>query len=193
GAARRGHRGGGPVPARQHRRADQDFRVHRAGGPAAPAPVAGGGPGGPPPAPGRAAPHRRGPGGQPGAAPPTHRWAEREPAAAARLAVVRATVAELAERYTMPTENLIPPDAVRRISWEPPDPPDPVAIEAALSGFGARRWQVELTAGPIAAAIAGVAAPQPGAEPPGPGLAAQHEHRARAARGPRLSRADTQP
>jgi ribonuclease D len=78
-------------------------------------------------------------------------------------------VAQLAEQYTMPTENLIPPDAVRRISWEPPDPPDPVAIGAALSGFGARRWQVELTAGPIAAAIAGVAAPQPDAEQPDPG------------------------
>jgi ribonuclease D len=100
--------------------------------------------------------------------PPTHRWAERDPAAAARLAAVRATVSQLAERYTMPTENLIPPDAVRRISWEPPDPPDPEATAAALRSFGARRWQVELTAGPISAAVAGIAAPQPGAEQPGP-------------------------
>jgi ribonuclease D len=93
--------------------------------------------------------------------PPTHRWAERDPAAAARLAAVRATIAELAERHTMPTENLLPPDAVRRISWEPPDPPDPLAVEAALSGFGARRWQVELTARPISAAIEGAGRPQP--------------------------------
>ena len=93
--------------------------------------------------------------------PPTHRWAERDPAAAARLAAVRATIAELAERYTMPTENLLPPDAVRRISWEPPDPADPLAIEAALSSFGARRWQVELTSGPIADAVAGVASAKP--------------------------------
>ena len=87
--------------------------------------------------------------------PPTHRWAERDPAAAARLSAVRATVTELASEHTMPTENLLPPDSVRRISWEPPDPPDPLAVEAALSGFGARRWQVELTAGPISAAIEG--------------------------------------
>ena len=93
--------------------------------------------------------------------PPTHRWAERDPAAAARLAAVRATLAELAERHTMPTENLLPPDAVRRISWEPPDPPDPLAVEAALSGFGARRWQVELTAGPISAAIEAVGSSPP--------------------------------
>ena len=99
--------------------------------------------------------------------PPVHRWAERDPAAAARLAAVRATITELAERHTMPTENLLPPDAVRRISWEPPDPPDPLAVEAALSGFGARRWQVELTAGPISAAIEGAVSPQPGTGQPG--------------------------
>jgi ribonuclease D len=105
--------------------------------------------------------------------PPVHRWAERDPAAAARLAAVRAAITELAERHTMPTENLLPPDAVRRISWEPPDPPDPLPIEAALSGYGARRWQVELTAGPIAAAIATVAsqtgASQTGASQTGAG------------------------
>ena len=43
-----------------------------------------------------------------GGPPPTHRWAERDPAAAARLAAVRAAIAELAERHTMPTENLLP-------------------------------------------------------------------------------------
>ncbi len=85
--------------------------------------------------------------------PPTHRWAERDPAAAARLVAVRATVADLAAEYTMPAENVLPPDAVRRISWEPPDPPDPLAVEAALAGYGARPWQRGLTAAPIAAAI----------------------------------------
>ena len=41
----------------------------------------------------------------------------------------------------MPAENLISPDAVRRLSWEPPDPPDEAAIAAALAGYGARPWQ----------------------------------------------------
>ena len=85
--------------------------------------------------------------------PPTHRWAERDPAAAARLVAVRATMADLAAEHNMPAENMLPPDAVRRISWEPPDPPDPLAVEAALAGYGARPWQRQLAAGPIAAAI----------------------------------------
>jgi ribonuclease D len=89
--------------------------------------------------------------------PPTHRWAERDPAAAARLAAVRRTVAELAQAHTMPGENLLPPDAVRRISWEPPDPPEAGAVAAALAAYGARPWQVELAAGPIADTFAGLA------------------------------------
>ena len=99
--------------------------------------------------------------------PPTHRWAERDPAAAARLVAIRATVADQAAAHTMPAENLLPPDAVRRISWEPPDPPDPLAVEAALARYGARPWQRELTAGPIAAAIEDPVAHSPDVHGPG--------------------------
>ena len=52
--------------------------------------------------------------------PPTNRWAERDPVAARRLARVRAAVTLLAERYGMPAENLLLPDAVRRVAWIPP-------------------------------------------------------------------------
>jgi ribonuclease D len=89
--------------------------------------------------------------------PPTHRWAERDPAAAARLAAVRAAVSELAEEHTMPAENLLPPDAVRRVCWEPPDPADPGAVATALASYGARPWQVELAAAPIAEAFTDLA------------------------------------
>ncbi|HMH94562.1 MAG TPA: hypothetical protein VK586_26190, partial [Streptosporangiaceae bacterium] len=53
----------------------------------------------------------------------------------------------------LPTENLLPPDAVRRLSWLPPAEPDPSAVSADLMGYGARRWQVELTAVPISKAL----------------------------------------
>jgi ribonuclease D len=50
-------------------------------------------------------------------------------------------------------ENLLAPDAVRRLAWEPPQPCDEPAVAQVLTGYGARPWQVELTAGPIAEAL----------------------------------------
>ncbi len=88
--------------------------------------------------------------------PPAHRWPERDPAAARRLAAVRAVVTALAESLSVPTENLLHPDAVRRVAWKPPEPQTPEAIAAQLAGYGARPWQVELTAEPVAAALSGL-------------------------------------
>ena len=85
--------------------------------------------------------------------PPAHRWAERDPAAAARLAAARAAVTEIAEANRLPVENLLAPDAVRRISWDPPQPLDPGTVTLALAGYGARPWQVALTAEPLALAL----------------------------------------
>jgi ribonuclease D len=85
--------------------------------------------------------------------PPAHRWADRDPEAARRLIAVRAAVAALADANGLPTENLLPPDAVRRLSWLPPADLDPSAVSADLMGYGARRWQVELTAVPISKAL----------------------------------------
>jgi len=89
--------------------------------------------------------------------PPTHRWQERDPAAARRLAAVRTVVAALADEHTLPAENLLPPDVVRRLAWQPPDPPDPDAVAAGLAAHGARAWQVGLTALPISKALARLA------------------------------------
>ena len=86
--------------------------------------------------------------------PPTHRWAERDPAAARRLAAVRAAVAALADEHHLPTENLLHPDAVRRLSWTPPATLSTGAIGGELSRYGARPWQVELTAAAITGALA---------------------------------------
>jgi ribonuclease D len=85
--------------------------------------------------------------------PPAHRWQERDPVAATRLTAVRAAVAALADEHGLPTENLLPPDAVRRLAWQPPDPVSPAAIGADLARYGARPWQAEITAGPISGAL----------------------------------------
>ncbi|KOV77024.1 3'-5' exonuclease [Streptomyces sp. NRRL WC-3723] len=83
--------------------------------------------------------------GQPVTGPPPPRaWADKDPAAAARLSAARAGVTALAERLAMPQENVISPDTVRRICWEPPRSPDEESVGAALAGYGARPWQIEL-------------------------------------------------
>ncbi|MFW3169685.1 HRDC domain-containing protein [Geodermatophilus sp. CPCC 206100] len=77
--------------------------------------------------------------------PPVNRWADRDPAAATRLQVARAGLAELSEKHRVPVENLLSPDLVRRLMWSPPEPRDAAEVVAALRAGGAREWQVELT------------------------------------------------
>jgi ribonuclease D len=85
--------------------------------------------------------------------PPAHRWADRDPAAAKRLAAARAAVAAIAQEHNLPAENLLVPDSVRRLAWVPPETVDAESVRAALTATGARRWQVELTAEPLAEAL----------------------------------------
>ncbi|MYW64094.1 ribonuclease D [Streptomyces sp. SID8379] len=93
--------------------------------------------------------------GQPVAGPPPPRaWADKDPVAAARLSAARAAVSALAETLNMPQENLITPDTVRRVCWEPPASADADSVSAALAGHGARRWQVEQVTPVLVAALA---------------------------------------
>ncbi len=85
--------------------------------------------------------------------PPAHRWQDRDPEAARRLTAARAVVAALADEHTMPAENLLPPDAVRRLAWQPPPELSAPTVATDLAGYGARPWQVELAAVPIARAL----------------------------------------
>jgi ribonuclease D len=85
--------------------------------------------------------------------PPARSWAERDPAAAERLSVARAAVGALADEHVLPVENLLSPDSVRRLAWAPPEPLDEQAVAEFLRSLGARPWQVELTARPLARAL----------------------------------------
>jgi ribonuclease D len=85
--------------------------------------------------------------------PPAHRWPDRDPEAAQRLTAARAVVAALADSHSLPAENLLPPDAVRRLSWQPPATLSAEAVGADLKSYGARPWQVELTSMPLARAM----------------------------------------
>ena len=89
--------------------------------------------------------------------PPPRFWKGRRPEADVRLKRARAAVQAAAEELSMPAENLLMPDTLRRIAWEPVGS-TPEAVGDALRARGARPWQGAATAQRIAAAF-GVADP----------------------------------
>jgi ribonuclease D len=89
--------------------------------------------------------------------PPASRWARRKPEAAVRLEAARTGLTELSQRVSVPTENLLTPDTVRRLCWDWQSPDDPGDIAAVVDAFlveaGARPWQRELTVPVLTAAL----------------------------------------
>jgi ribonuclease D len=81
--------------------------------------------------------------------PPVSRWHDRDPVASARLTQARAGIAELSERYTVPVENLLQPELLRRVCWQPPEQP----VAEALRAGGAREWQIALVDEPLTEAL----------------------------------------
>jgi ribonuclease D len=109
------------------------------------------------------------------APPPANRWADRDPDAAARLAAARAALAALSQRHAVPVENLLSPDLVRRLSWQPPADRSPAGVSAALTAGSARPWQVRLAAAALAVAMAATADTTAGDLPGDAGRAAVAE------------------
>ncbi|TDL43432.1 ribonuclease D [Microbacterium oleivorans] len=95
-------------------------------------------------------PPERGPGD---GMPPPRAWADRNPAADARLKTAKPLVDARAEELHMPTENLLTPDLLRRVAWNPPTEITAESVGRALIELGARAWQIEQTAQVIAAAF----------------------------------------
>jgi ribonuclease D len=50
----------------------------------------------------------------------------------------------LAEHMGMPVENLMTPELIRRVLWEPPDAA--FTLREVLNAGGARPWQIEAVA-----------------------------------------------
>lgn len=79
--------------------------------------------------------------------PPPRSWAERNPDAFARLEAARAIISELSERLTVPAENLMNPELLRRVCWDAPED-----VITAFADGGARAWQIDLVATPVTGA-----------------------------------------
>lgn len=98
--------------------------------------------------------------------PPVRAWADRNPDADRRLKGARPAVEKRAEELGMPVENLLTPETLRRVAWEPPADLNPTTIGDALAALGARPWQIEQTAQVITEVF--VNPPQPPDDPSEP-------------------------
>lgn len=85
--------------------------------------------------------------------PPPRAWADRNPDADRRLKEARPAIEEAASQLSMPVENLLTPDSLRRVAWAPPAEIDPGSVGEALAALGARPWQIAQTAQVIADAF----------------------------------------
>ncbi|WP_028476619.1 ribonuclease D [Nocardia sp. CNY236] len=88
--------------------------------------------------------------------PPVNRWERRDPAAAARLSRARAAMSELSTEHSIPVENLLAPDLVRRLCWDGLTDyrdADPREVDDFLAAGRARPWQRALTVSRLAPAV----------------------------------------
>lgn len=80
---------------------------------------------------------------------PNHRsWPTRYPEADERLKLLRPVILEIAEAEELPQENVLQPDLLRRLAWEPEE-----EVGEQLLSLGARPWQVELVAKKLSDAL----------------------------------------
>ncbi|MBV9351514.1 MAG: ribonuclease D [Mycobacterium sp.] len=84
--------------------------------------------------------------------PAAVRWAKRRPEASARLEAARAGLTELSRQVSVPTENLVAPELVRRLCWDW-EGGDEQAIDEFLRAGQARAWQRQLVVPVLAAAL----------------------------------------
>ncbi|MDJ0320306.1 HRDC domain-containing protein [Pseudarthrobacter sp. PS3-L1] len=78
------------------------------------------------------------------APPPPRAWADRDLAAAERLATVRPVLQAKSEEVNIPLENLLTPDFLRRVAWRPPSDISMETVAESLRDLGAREWQLGL-------------------------------------------------
>lgn len=86
--------------------------------------------------------------------PPARSWPDRNPSAAARLAAARAVIGQCHDELGIPVENLLTPDTLRQLCWDPPMPLTREGVATALAELGARNWQIELCSDAVCEALA---------------------------------------
>jgi len=89
--------------------------------------------------------------------PPIKLWRDKFPEKFAPLSHARAAIELIAQENSIPVENLMTPEHVRRVCWSPPagatETLSVSLVEEALRKLGARQWQIDLVAPALAAAL----------------------------------------
>lgn len=81
-----------------------------------------------------------------GGIPTPRAWERANPDAWTRWNTVRPAVIKLAEENSVPVENLLAPEALRQLLWQPPRPLTVESVSQMLASLNARVWQQELVA-----------------------------------------------
>lgn len=76
------------------------------------------------------------------APPPVKAWETKRPVSAEILNEAKEAVNALADELTVPHDNLLTPDTLRRLCWDPPLATT-AKLAVALKNYGARDWQIE--------------------------------------------------
>lgn len=89
--------------------------------------------------------------------PPIKLWRDKFPEKFAPLSHARTAIELIAQENSIPVENLITPEHVRRVCWSPPAGATETLslslVEEALRKLGARQWQIDLVAPALAVAL----------------------------------------
>jgi ribonuclease D len=89
--------------------------------------------------------------------PQARMWADKKPEAAVRLEAAKKVIAALMAQHDIPAENLLQPDALRRVCWDYAGGGE-AEVVAVLRERSARPWQIGLIAAPLAGAFAAIEA-----------------------------------
>ena len=79
--------------------------------------------------------------GQSDTLPPPRAWADRAPEAYRRFVIARDLINRAAAAMDIPAENVLTPEHLRRLCWQPMDAGSATAIDQQLLDLGSRRWQ----------------------------------------------------
>jgi ribonuclease D len=86
---------------------------------------------------------------------PNHRnWPLKFPLAHARLLAAREFLSQIAQEQSIPTENIVNPEVIRQLCFEPPEPIDEDTVTLFLREKQSRQWQLELIGQGLASALA---------------------------------------